>query len=244
MTRKTIYFILIFIGINIAYAANWQTLSPGIDYLKLPGKGLAPWSYIHVFRINLSNNKLDLISASEFNRPSATVDEFAHHKPSLITINAGFFDEAFRPIGLRIAEKKQRTPFKTISWWGVFYTCKQKPFIVSAQEFRPNQSINFGIQSGPRLLVNKHIMPLKAGYAERSALGISANGEVIMLVTENSALTTKELALIMQASPINCVDALNLDGGGSSQLYANMANFHKHVRGYSSVSDAIVVVPR
>jgi len=57
-------------------------------------------------------------------------------------------------------------------------------------------------------------------------------------------MTTEELARLLKASPLNCTDAINLDGGSSSQLYAHINSFHLNVHGFSNVSDAIVVKKR
>ncbi|MBK6942102.1 MAG: phosphodiester glycosidase family protein [Planctomycetes bacterium] len=58
----------------------------------------------------------------------------------------------------------------------------------------------------------------------RSAAGITADGDVILMVVEgrrpeSRGVDLQELALLMHA--IGCVEALNLDGGGSSALVVN-----------------------
>jgi exopolysaccharide biosynthesis protein len=56
------------------------------------------------------------------------------------------------------------------------------------------------------------------------------------------------MAKTMVASQIEgglgCINALNLDGGSSTQLYAKYGNFNLKVAGYSAVTDAILVLPR
>ena len=129
-------------------------------------------------------------------------------------------------------------------WWGVFYIKNKKPTIASSRQYEQDQQIDFALQSGPRLLVNGIIPALKPGLAERSALGITANNEVIIIVTENSPMTTTALAEMMQSSPLDCKEALNLDGGSSSQLKAEIGSFQINVHSFANVSDAIVVKPR
>jgi hypothetical protein len=43
---------------------------------------------------------------------------------------------------------------------------------------------------------------------------------------------------------LECTDALNLDGGSSTQLYANVRLFKINVPGINAITDAILVVPR
>ncbi len=54
-------------------------------------------------------------------------------------------------------------------------------------------------------------------------------------------LSTTELAQVMKAAPLNCENALNLDGGSSSQLRAQIGSFQLDVHGFSNVSDAVIV---
>lgn len=250
-TKKTRNFLAILSGLvlflaagNLFADADWQRIAPGILYRDLSGGLLNPWSHIHVFKISPKSHSLGLVMARDFAKKSASVQEFAKKSESLLAINGGFFDNQHQPLGLRISNYEKRNALKSISWWGVFYIKNQKPYIRSLREFHPGKNIEFAIQSGPRLLVNHAIMPLKAGIAERSALGISKDREVIILATENAAMTTAELAKLMQEEPLACTDAINLDGGSSTQLYAEINNFSRNIYGFSQVSDAVVVKNR
>lgn len=235
-------FLLLLAG--AAIADNWRVLAPGIEYQDLGEKLLSPWSHIHVFRIDLKNNELDLITAKNIDRKFAKVDEFSQHSNALITINGGFFDHNHHPLGLRISHQQQKNPLKRISWWGVFYVENQKPYLSSMNQYKNDNNIDFALQSGPRLLVDGTILSLKPGLAERTALGISTNNRIIILVSENNPMTTTELAELMKSSPLDCLDALNLDGGGSSQIKADVGSFKLHAPGLSNVSDAIIVKAR
>jgi uncharacterized protein YigE (DUF2233 family) len=250
MPRQTIVYrimaLLLFLlfSTTAAIANNWRELTPGIEYIDLGANLLTPWSHVHVFRIDLKKNQLDLVMANFLSQPHASADEFAHFSKALLTINGGFFDHDHHPLGLRISNQQQYNPLKRISWWGVFFIKNKKARISGPHQFTDNQPVDFAVQSGPRLLINGHIPALKPGRAERSALGISPDGRVIILVTDNTPMTTTALAELMKFPPLNCKNALNLDGGSSSQLHANIDSFQLNVHGFSNVSDAIVVKPR
>lgn len=235
---------ILMISTTQASANTWRELAPGIEYIDLNANLLIPWSHIHVFRIDLKKNKLDLIMANDLSLHNASVDAFAHHTKALITINGGFFDQNYHPLGLRIGNQQQHSPLKRISWWGIFYVKNQTPHLSSLGQYISDNQVDFAVQSGPRLLIKGKIPSLKTGYAERSALGITPDGRVIILVTNNSPMTTTALAQLLKTSPLNCRDALNLDGGSSSQLNAHMGLFQINVHGFSNVSDAIVVKTR
>jgi uncharacterized protein YigE (DUF2233 family) len=225
-----------------SYASeNWQELSPGIEYQDLAGGLLTPWSHSYVFRIDLEQNKLALLSAKSLGLKNASADQFAEHSQALLSINGGFFDHQFNPLGLRINKGIQENPIKRISWWGIFYIKNNKAFISSLNHFHEDQAIDFAIQSGPRLVIKGKIPSLKPGNADRSALGITADGKVIILVSTNAAMSTHQLARLLKKPPLSCTNAINLDGGSSSQLYAKIGSFLLNVHNFSNVSDAIIV---
>ncbi|KTD78401.1 phosphodiester glycosidase family protein [Legionella waltersii] len=220
---------------------QWHELSPGLEYQDLQGGVLNPWSHIYVFRIDLNKNKFALLTAKKLAQKNASADQFGEFSKALLSINGGFFDHEFKPLGLRIANKVQLNPMKRISWWGIFYIKDNLPYITNVRHFQYSNDIDFAVQSGPRLLINGRIPSLKPGVADRTALGITEDNKVIILVSNNSAMTTKELAAIMKSHPLYCTNAINLDGGSSSQLYAKFNHFKLNVHGFSNVSDAIIV---
>lgn len=241
MHKKIIIFCILSVMPAYLIAAGWRSLGAGIEYINIPYQFLSPWSQIHVIRINLNYNFFSIITARELSQKSAEIVEYIRKTDGLIAINGGFFDKAYKPLGLRISERQYKVQKKPISWWGIFYIINNKPKIINMKDFKEDRQIDFAIQAGPRLLINRKIPALKSGIAERSALGITKNNEIIVIVTENAPMSTITLAGIMRSSPLNCYDALNLDGGSSSQLYAKIDDFRLHVQGFSSISDAIVV---
>ena len=238
-TITTIVLLLFFITVP-AFPAHWRTLAPGVEYIDLNALYLTPWSHIHAFRIDPTRRTLSAIVATSLKKPNASVHEFAEHAHALIAINGGFFDKNSHPLGLRITHQSQLSPLKNISWWGVFYIQDQKPHLASMNHYQQQKNIDFAIQSGPRLLVNGHIPSLKPGKDERSALGITKDGKIILIITENTPITTTFLAQLMQKEPLSCKQALNLDGGSSSQLHADVGSFQLDVPGFSNISDAVV----
>lgn len=234
-----------FITNQAAHASHWETLAPGIEYRDLSPNPLIPWAHVHVFRIDLQKQRLDLVTASDLSRPHASVEEMGIHSNASIAINGGFFDTEFHPLGLRVGHHHHYTPIKPISWWGVFYVIRKKPYLSKASQYNAKRrSVDFAIQSGPRLLIDGKSPKLKPGVAERTALGITRDNHVIILVTEHAPMSTENLADMMKSFPLYCEQALNLDGGSSSQVYANVGALHLSTRGALGVSDAVIVKPR
>jgi len=245
MLRQTLaYMILWSFLVGFSFAKSWQSLAPGIEYLDLPYAYPSPWSHIHAFKVDLRHNQLDLLTARDLQQVHGAIQQFAAHGHALIALNGGFFDQTYQPLGLRIGHAHRYSALKPISWWGVFSINQQTAHISSYKDFYANRTTDFAIQSGPRLIINNTIPKLKPGRAERSALGINPQGQIIIVVTENTPMTTSELALLMQAAPLYCQQALNLDGGSSTQLFAEINEFKINTHRFNPVSDAILIKAR
>lgn len=243
MILKILNMLILMLVITTVHSQqNWISITPGLEYMDINSESITRWSQIHVFRVNLRHYQLDLVDAMEQARPRVTIKALADYYHALIAINGGFFDTKDHPLGLRIKQRQVTNPLKNISWWGVFYIKDHKPYITSMSNYKADPEIDLAIQSGPRLLIHGKKPKLKPGLAERSALGITAHGELIMLVTENTPMTTSKLADLMQS--IECVDAINLDGGSSSQIYAHVGALTINVRGFATIHDGLIIRKR
>ena len=243
-------FIMLILGITstVSAQAKWQNIASGLEYKKIPVPHISQWGVINAYRVNLSHYQLRLAFAKDYDLPATSVRHLANRSDAILAINGGFFTPEHKLLGLRIDQGKQYSPIKNISWWGVFYTQNNKATITSKHHFQPSKSIDFAIQSGPRLLVNGNILKLKPGKAERTALAIDRQGHVIIAVTQKAPMTTTEFATILRASEahngLNAVSALNLDGGHSTQLYVNLEHFKQNIIGYSAITDAVYIQAR
>lgn len=241
-------FLAIFCLSGQAAPLIWQHLAPGLDYTKLnitpslSGKGL------HAFRIDLRHYRLQLAFTKQKPFGLVTTRELAIKHHALIAVNGGFFTPGYQSLGLRINNGKVIYPFKPISWWGVFQIRRGWASIVSARNYRYHSNIAFAIQGGPRLLINGRIPRLKPGVAERTAVCITRSGRVIIIVTHLTPLSTTELAHLLRINArkggFGCVNALNLDGGSSTRVYANVNGFTLDEHSFFPVADVILVVPK
>jgi len=231
-------------------AVRWQSLEKGIDYRQIILSKTYPYPKIHAFKINLSRYELKLIRAPQKNSQGISIKESALPTPAILAVNGGFFTPEFSPIGLRISQSQLYHPIKRSGWLSIFWIKQEVAKISSFNEFLRlrNMRPDFAIQAGPRLLINKSIPRLKKGLDERVALGINDQNQVILIATENASLSTETLAEWFLKSEsdggLACHDALNLDGGQSTQLFVRTAKLNFSVRNLSQVADGIIVVPR
>lgn len=231
--------IFIFFMIYSPIAAPWQNITNGIEYCNL---GESFLRHIHVFRVDLQKFNLELISARSINKDKAYAYEFLDR--AVLAINGGFFDKKAHPLGLRISNKQTLSRLKKISWWGVLYLKDNRLFLKNFNDFSKVKNVTFAIQAGPRLIINGRIPKLKPGLAQRSALGITRDNKLIILATQHFPLSTNELAEIMKNPPILALEALNLDGGNSTQLAINLPEFKLDILGFSAVSDIITLTEK
>lgn len=234
------FFLLLSCWLNIMpvhASLPWQTLSPGIDYQQISPSQLSPFALLHIFKLDLKHTSLTFCPKST---PLSTVKQSALKNHALITLNSGFFSPEYTPLGLRVKDGKQLSPIKPISWWGIFYIKHNRAHIVNYKRFHQSPHVSFAIQAGPRLIINNKIPKLRPGLAERTALGITRNGELIIVATEHTSMSTTLLAQIMR-DKLNCSYALNLDGGSSTQLFAQIGQFKRQVLGFSKIPDPLCV---
>jgi exopolysaccharide biosynthesis protein len=117
-----------------------------------------------------------------------------------------------------------------------------KPRVITKGEYNLSPDIEMAIEAGPRLIIDGSIPALKQTLAERTAVGITPDDKIIMLVTENYQVSMTEAAHYLLDE--GCNNALNLDGGSSTQLYAKIKGFEVDRGGFNGVANAVLVLPR
>lgn len=227
---------------------EWRQLAPGLWYTQLVTPTLTSTGTLHAFRVDLNYYHFSLALAKEYEGQFSSAQNLTMASKGILGINGGFFSPDMTSLGLRISDGELLSRFKHSPWWGVFLIQNNRAKILSASQYQPENDVDFAVQSGPRLVVDGAIPKLRPGVANRSALGIRRNGQVVIVATQNLYLSTVELAELLQKSePENglaCWQAINLDGGSSTQLYARVNDFVLSIPSFMPVADVVVVVPR
>ncbi|OGO96221.1 MAG: hypothetical protein A3F41_05335 [Coxiella sp. RIFCSPHIGHO2_12_FULL_44_14] len=231
--------------VTSASSPAWRNLAPGLQYTALSPFIFYHSKKIHAFRIDLKRYPLMLVTAHQQQQSSFFVTQAAPLWEALVAINGGFFTPRFQPLGLRIQNGKILSPLKKTPWWGIFIMQNHRAQIVGNPHYRYSPHIRIAIQAGPRLVIDGRIPSLKGGLAARSALCLTKKGDLLILITDNLTLTTREFATILQSPEkqggLACYNALNLDGGTSSQLYAAVRSWRLAIDSVRPVADMIVV---
>ena len=247
MTKNTRFYQSVFALLLIIVTNNamaWLMLSEGLEYQAIPVESFHPFARLNVFKIDLARYQLNLgLNDNNDDAKRTSLKQFARDNHSPLVINGGFFTPEIKPLGLRVDKGVRFNALKPISWWAIFYIKHHQAFIVPYKKLPNTKSLEFAIQAGPRLLIDGVIPKLKPGSAKRTALAISKDNALLIITTQNASLSTEELAELLKTK-LNCTNALNLDGGSSTQLFAKGQDFELNLPGLSRASDVLFITKR
>ena len=236
-------------SLAITDAGLWKPIQRGIELRKITMQRIDPPYALELKLLRLDNRLIvpRVLYAEQFQLKSANAKLFAEKTGAIASINASYFDEKGRPLAyLKTAAKEiNRAVSKHGLYTGVFGLGESGPFVTHRDEFQPAQA-GEALQSGPLLLHRSAAVEVLSGlgrYARRSVIGIDKEERMLIGVSEGviGGLSFAELQE-MFAQPkwqMETVELLNLDGGGSAQLYFKSGKFEEWVPGTSEVPVAI-----
>jgi uncharacterized protein YigE (DUF2233 family) len=224
---------------------SWKSLLPGLQQASWSTKDSQGNSLtLELYKIDPRQFRLQVVQAKDLGQEKVTAKEIVSKTGGLVAVNAGFFDPVFKSMGLIVKDGNILNPVRPVSWWGVFSFDKNAGANVTrAEEFQVKPSVEMAIQAGPRLLDDGKPLPLKKNDSQKTFLGITPEGEIIVGTTDLCAVDATDLANILQKE-LQLKDALNLDGGSSTQLYAKVGSYEKEIPGVTAVANGIVLLPR
>jgi uncharacterized protein YigE (DUF2233 family) len=242
----TILFLLM--GQEVSFSADfpWQKIEEGFDFKSLQVEGDPYQSLISlkILRISLDKFQVRVLDARAFGEIKLEIKELARKAGALAAINGGFFLPGYKPLGLLIVDGREVNPLRKADW-GIFLIQDNSPRIIHTAEYLTDRNISQALQVGPRLVVGGRELQMKKQVARRSALGITAKNQVILLNTEDTDINAQDLARIFHLPEsqggLECRDALTLDGGPSAQMYADYKSLKIDIPGGWGVPNGIGV---
>jgi hypothetical protein len=231
------------VGVATGESPRFSTVAPGIAHstFEIHTDGADPFSG-HAFKIDLDVADLRLVPAGG---PSSrrTVRQMVAAYPAVVAINASFFDTDGRAMGLAVDEGRSAGGSRRQSWGALVVEGKKARITLGADMGDP-PAPRLIVQGIPRLVVGGKVPGLKPQFAERSA--VCAQGNVVTLVASTKA-EANAFARFLAGSPekggLGCLDALNLDGGPSTQLFVKLPGLELSLPGGWGVPNALVVTP-
>lgn len=193
----------------------------------------------HLLEIDLSTAGLRVLDSRTYGKKAMTAAEFAVASGAAAVLNGPFFDIDGSPMGLLVVDGDRKQKLRRADW-GVFYVDGAGAHVVHTSEYDAPAGVQQAFQVGPRLVVGGEVLGLKPQSARRTAVCVDKSGAVLALVT-HGAVQASDLAEFLRTA--GCVDALNLDGGPSSQLWVSSGDVRVHEVGGTAVPIAVGVFP-
>jgi hypothetical protein len=235
-------------GLAITDAGNWKAIQMGAEFRKVTLERTEPHHLIDLKIVRFDTRWVmpRIVRSLQYNLKSANVKTLAEKSGAIAMINANYFDEKGTPLGfLKTAGDMSPNVSKSALFTGIFAIKDRVPFIVHRDQFVPQQA-DEGLQAGPLLLMKGSSLTVARGagrQSRRSVIGIDADQRLIIAVTETlfGGLTWVELQELFGFAEwrAQTPDLLNLDGGGSAQLYVRGVQFEEYVPGSAEVPVAI-----
>jgi len=222
---------------------RFATVAPGIAYASFEAQPDDADAFSgHAFNVDLDVAELRLVPAGG---PAARrpVADIVASNAAVVAINASFFDVDGKTMGLAVDDGRVIASAKRRSW-GALVVNDRNARIVLGSDIVDDRANRFVVQGIPRLVVAGKVQALKPQIAERTAA--CAKGSVVVLVVTTKAETTpfaRFLADPLDQGGLGCQDALNLDGGPSTQLVVKLPALTLSVSGGWGVPNALVVIP-
>lgn len=229
-------------------ALSWRSLEPGLEYATTTRTADDGSAVVHLFRADLGTWKAVALDAKTLAaKPRAYVSELAAKGGVPIAVNATFFDENGAALGLLQAGATIHNPLRNADW-GVLAVKGTAGSLVHTKEFAADPALDFAVQCGPRAVVAGKPPKLKAqGASARTGLCLTAPDRLVMFATEGrltSAEIAKWLAQPAASGGVGCTDALLLDGGPSTQVWAKVGDVALDVRGGWPVPNGVGLTRR
>jgi exopolysaccharide biosynthesis protein len=222
---------------------RFRTVASGIEHVtfQVRPEDAQPFSG-HAFKIDLDMTELRLVTPPA---PASrrTVEEIVAPYSAVVAINASFFDKDGRAMGVAV-DQGRLVGGGTRQSWGALVVDDRKARIVLGSEIDNPLAHHLVVQGIPRLVVGGKVPQLKTQSAERTA--VCAEASVIVLVVSTKAESTRFARFLADPADkggLGCGDALNLDGGPSTQLVVKLPGLALSIPGGWGVPNALMAAP-
>src|SRR6266853_6574655 len=246
---------LLLLAIVASAHAQWNVLSveqdaghAGIEHrhVIVEDTGLGQRADVDVVVFSAKSCALRVIDNPE----GESLSTIMKREKCVCSVNGGYFDPEFKPIGLRISNGEAFSPLRRARMiTGILLQSDRGIDVIRVGEFSRAKKIIAAVQSGPFLVEgNKRIRGLNdAQLARRTFAGIANRDRALLGVCSDVSLSelANILATVAVAGNSKICRAMNLDGGSSSAFWFARENGSVFsIRGQKPVRDFVGVVPK
>jgi uncharacterized protein YigE (DUF2233 family) len=235
-------------------AGQWRIVRRGVESRKIILERSEPYHGIDVTLLRFDARWITprIVRSQQYNLKGATVRSLAELSQAIATVNASYFDEKGRALGFLKTSLLEINPTisKSSLFNGIFAVKDLLPLIVHRDGFSP-ASADEALQAGPLLLTKGAALAVTRGagrQSRRSVIAVDKQRRLLVAVADSllGGLNWSEIQELFTAEELQleAAELLNLDGGGSAQLYLRGGDISEHVPGASEVPVAIGFFPR
>ena len=233
---------------SIELLPEWKSIEQGMDLqeINLFNQSEKKKTQLRLYKFNPALFNIRVLCSKNYGKKRMNVKTLAKLSGSVAIINSSYFDVQGSPLAyLRCNGKVINSKVASHSLYsGVFFMRHGRPNIVHSSRFDPKIDASDVVQVGPRLISSgKNTIGLKNIHAvhHRSGIALDKKGNVIIYATSSQfgGISWNKLRYILKLKKIGGYEVLNLDGGGSTQMYISAKNYEDYVRGLSLIPSAI-----
>jgi len=246
---------LLLLAIVASAHADWNALSveqdaghTGIEHrhVVVEDTGLSQRADVDVVVFSAKSCALRVIDNPE----GESLSTIMKREKCVCSVNGGYFDPEFKPIGLRISNGETFSPLRRARMiTGILLQSDRGIDVLRVGEFSRAKRITSAIQSGPFLVESS--TPVRglnsSQFARRTFAGIANRDRALLGVCSDVSLSelANILATVAVAGNSKIRRAMNLDGGSSSAFWFARKNGSVFsIRGQKPVRDFVGVVAR
>lgn len=221
---------------------GWWQKAPGIEYTLLEAWVTDHREVLVLVRLEPARVALRVAYDPELPR---TVRQWQQESGADVVVNAAFFDEQNRAMGLLIADGRSFGRSYR-GFGGMFAWREDAPTLtwLRTTPYRPDPRITQAVQGFPMLVMDGvpvEGLPENDVRHRRTFVALDRRGRVLFGVTQRAQWRLRDLAAYLAQSELDIWRALNLDGGGSSGLWMSGAQASASVDSFTAVPNVVMV---
>jgi len=221
------------------------TLAPGLEQrIYRPPSGL----FTRLTTIRIDPTQYNFRVHYQPGDPQLLSEWAADHPDAAVIFNTNFFDRADIIQGLLFADGVAYG--EAYRWRGGTFFVRGGVPAINSNRVQPYNGERYdqAVQAFPMLVTDgaqSYFDTRPDRATRRTVVGVDDQGRVVVLITSFGGITLLDLADYLASSDLNLVDALNLDGGGSSMLQVQTGDVAGvSVGSFDPVPAVIGVYPR
>lgn len=229
MKRRLNPAVVVLLLVATAACSHWNRVEPGVQYRHIARGDID----VHVTRVDLLDPSLEIFVPDESAR-GLTVGEVSERYDAIVAINGDYFDENHMPVGLSIGTcgRWESAGSPRRQWILGLAPGRAEILHPESLESPVPGWIAYAVSGWPALIENCRALrsdqlPGSDSFTRaphpRTAVGLDRTGRTLFLVVADGrregvpGMTLPELARFMR-DELGVCSALNLDGGGSSEM--------------------------